>query len=119
MVPLRTQIFLKAPMVIGKYNLILLDQGWLEVIGGQGIYKRIYILFKSYERLYNIILSSFLLFILLFLFSIFFIIFSFLYIIYLSSLIISMTLKMLRWFYKSLSILYIIYSISYYFSFSY
>jgi hypothetical protein len=39
LVPLSSQFILSKPMVIGHYYLKIVDQAWLETIGGQGSYK--------------------------------------------------------------------------------
>lgn len=71
-VPSSTQVFLKYPIFLGKYSLSLLDQGWVETLGSQGLHYKLKIFYKSYENVYNLILSSFFLFIVLLLISIFF-----------------------------------------------
>lgn len=62
-VPLSTQVYIKYPITLGVYSLILIDQGWLEVLGPQGVFSSLFSGFKGYESLYNIIFSSFLYFI--------------------------------------------------------
>lgn len=36
--PISTQIIISCPLTIAKYNLTIVDQGWGEVIGGQGVF---------------------------------------------------------------------------------
>jgi len=81
MVPLSTQVYLRYPIFLGKYNLMLVDQGWLEVIGSQGAFLIIKKFFKKYEGLYNMIYSSFIYFITLMSLSIIFFAFCFLYVV--------------------------------------
>jgi len=47
--PLSTQIILKLPLRMGKYNLSLIDQGWVEVVGGQGIFVYLKKVFINYQ----------------------------------------------------------------------
>jgi len=81
MVPLSTQAYLRYSMFLGKCNLVLTDQGWIEVIGPKGVFLTIKKSFKKYESLYNIIYSSFTYFIILTGTSAIFFIYCFLYII--------------------------------------
>lgn len=80
-VPLSTQAYLKHSMFLGKCNLVLIDQGWIEVTGSKGAFLIIKKFFKRYESLYNIIYSSFTYFIVFTSMSATFFISCFLYII--------------------------------------
>ena len=87
-VPISTQIILNFPFKIGKFNLILLDIGWVELFGAQGVFIFLYKVFTKYQVIqYSIIIIHLTLIILFF---IIFRIFCF------NSLNISMTLKLLR-----------------------
>lgn len=89
-VPASTQMLLSFPFKIGKLNLTLLDQGWVEIFGAQGLFIFLYKIFTKYQVIqYSIIISHVTLIIL------FFRIFS---IICFNSLNISVTLKLLRWY---------------------
>jgi len=79
-VPLSTQVYIKYPITLGVYSLILIDQGWLEVLGPQGFFRSLINIFKGYEGIYNIIFSSSLSFIFSVLISFIFIILSFIFI---------------------------------------
>jgi len=97
-VPLSTQIIIKRPLYLGKYNLILIDQGWLEEIGGQGLFIFIKSSFSNYNSIYNLNLSSYLVILLSCIRVLFFLITSFINYVCPDSLILSVTLKLLRWF---------------------
>ena len=89
-VPMSTQIILNFPFKVSKFNLILIDIGWIEFIGAQGIFTFLYKIFTKYQILqYSIIISHLTLIIL------FITIFS---ILCFNSLNISVTLKLLRWY---------------------
>ena len=88
-VPISTQIILKLPIKLGSYSLKIIDQGWVERFGAQGIFRWLSSIFKKYQLWQNSVitvhLSIILLVLILFLFSC------------LNSLNISVTLKLLRW----------------------
>lgn len=89
MVPISTQIMLSVPFRLGKYNLRVIDQGWVERFGAQGIFSTLSLFMKKYQRLqYSIITSHITL---MLLFFVLIILFCF------DSLILSVTLKLLRW----------------------
>lgn len=78
-VPLSTQVYIKYPITLGVYSLILMDQGWLEILGPQGVFSSLFSAFKGYESLYNIIFRSFLFFMFFVLVSFIFITISFVF----------------------------------------
>jgi len=78
-VPLSTQVYIKYPISLGVYSLILMDQGWLEILGPQGVFSSLFSAFKGYESLYNIIFRSFLFFMFFVLVSFIFITISFVF----------------------------------------
>lgn len=83
-----TQIILKLPIKLGSYSLKIMDQGWVERSGAQGIFRWLSSIFKKYQLWQNSVvtvhLSIIILFLILVLFSC------------LNSLNISVTLKLLR-----------------------
>ena len=97
-VPLSTQIIIKRPLYLGKYNLMLIDQGWLEEIGGQGLFSFIKSSFSNYRSIYSLNLSSYLVILLRGIRALLLIIISFITYICSDSLTLSVTLKLLRWF---------------------
>lgn len=48
-VPASTQILLNLPFKAGKLNLALLDQGWVEVFGAQGVFTLLHKIFTKYQ----------------------------------------------------------------------
>lgn len=88
MVPISTQMILKFPIMVGKNNLKVLDQGWLEICGGQGLFDLISQVFKKYIGLQASFITVHLSIIIIIL----------VYVIFgcLNSLNISVTLKLLR-----------------------
>jgi len=89
MVPIFTQIILKLPIKLGSYSLKIMDQGWVERFGAQGIFLWLKNSFVQYQLWQNSFITVHLSIIMFFLFSILFM--------YLDSLNISVTLKLLRW----------------------
>ena len=88
-VPMSTQIMMSEPFKIGKINLRVIDQGWVESIGAQGSFKFFEMIFKKYQLWQSSIITGHLRLIIVFLLLIF--------IICLGSLKLSVTLKLLRW----------------------
>lgn len=89
LVPLSTQIILKLPMKLGNYNLKIIDQGWVEVFGAQGIFLTLKNMFLKYRLLQNSFITVHLSLIVFFLVVVI--------VVCLDSLNISVTLKLLRW----------------------
>jgi len=56
-VPISTQIILDFPYKLSKYNLFMLDQGWIEIFGAQGIFLILRKLFIKYQIIQNSIIT--------------------------------------------------------------
>ena len=88
-VPISTQIIIKFPFAFGKINLKVVDQGWIEVVGAQGLFRLLSIIRKKIQKWQFSFISVHLSIILIFLFMV---------LVFCSgSLNISVTLKLLRW----------------------
>uniref|UniRef100_UPI0030FE89BA NADH dehydrogenase subunit 5 n=1 Tax=Phyllodoce medipapillata TaxID=868040 RepID=UPI0030FE89BA len=70
MVPMSTQMMLKFPMKLGSYSLKIMDQGWVESFGAQGIFIWLSSIFKKYQLWQNSMITVHLSMMLLFLFVI-------------------------------------------------
>ena len=53
-VPISTQFIIKYPLIIGKYNIIISDQGWLEEFGRKGIFFLISFIYKYIRTFHNL-----------------------------------------------------------------
>jgi hypothetical protein len=49
-VPISTQIIIKFPFAFGKINLKVVDQGWVEVVGAQGLFRLLSIIRKKIQK---------------------------------------------------------------------
>lgn len=87
-VPMSTQMTIKVPFSIGKINLKVIDQGWVELLGGQGAFSAVSLIFKKYQIWQSSFITVHLSIIFIFLLIVIFAC--------LSSLNISVTLKLLR-----------------------
>lgn len=52
-----SQMVLTLPFQTSKYSLILIDQGWVEISGAQGLFLRIQKTFFKYQNFQNSIIS--------------------------------------------------------------
>ena len=55
--PMSSQMVLTLPFQTSKYSLILIDQGWVEISGAQGLFLRIQKTFFKYQNFQNSIIS--------------------------------------------------------------
>lgn len=70
-VPLSTQAIVKIPFLVGKDRLKIIDQGWVERIGAQGLFKFIIGLFKKYQMWQSSLITIHLSIIIIFIFILF------------------------------------------------
>lgn len=56
--PISTQIILSIPFKSGKYNLSVIDQGWVESFRAQGLFISLEIIFKKYQHIQYSIITS-------------------------------------------------------------
>ena len=68
-VPLSTQFTIKYPLTLGKYNIIISDQGWLEEFGRKGLFFLVSLFYKYINNFHNF---SFLLYLFILFFFFFF-----------------------------------------------
>ena len=91
LVPISTQIILKFPFRFGKNRLKIIDQGWVEILGAQGLFLYLHKIFNKYQNIHNSIIINYITLI-----SLAFILF---FMLYFNSLTISVALKLLRWYF--------------------
>lgn len=72
-VPISTQIILKLPIKLGSFSLKVIDQGWVESFGAQGLFSWISATFKKYQLWQSSIVTVHLSIIIIILFFILFI----------------------------------------------